>query len=184
MSEQRTAPAACAQSTKEGAGITATLYCAIAGILALVSSAEAVSLSGPVDFEMVRKAIETREPVEIASPGGNMIFSMAIAQTFKERGIAVRVVGWCASGCAMIAIGSGNCTVARSGRLMLHGPKLPVAANVTDFARVLERSRTQWKNWMQEAGVPSDLIEATFQAFRQEYELSPYAMKRVGCRLE
>jgi hypothetical protein len=37
---------------------------------------------------------------------------------------------------------------------------------------------------MQKAGVPSDLIEATFQAFQQRYELTPYAMKRVGCRLE
>jgi ATP-dependent protease ClpP protease subunit len=172
------------QAAKEDRSITAKLYSAIACTFALISNAEAVSLSGPIDLEMMTKAAQTREPVEIASPGGNMILSMTIAQIFKERGISVRVTGWCASGCAMIAIGSGNCTVARSGRLVLHAPNLPAGANVTDFARALARSRTEWHNWMQNAGVPSDLIEATFQAFRQEYELSPYAMKRVGCRLE
>src|SRR6185312_7217192 len=134
--------------------------------------------------KMVAKASQIREPVEIASPGGNMILSMAIAEMFKERGISVRVTGWCASGCAMIAIGSGNCTVARSGRLVLHAPYVTVGGNVTDLARAREQNRVQWQDWMQKAGVPSDLVEATFQAFRQQYELTPYAMKRVGCRLE
>ena len=164
--------------------ITAKIYSAIACTFALASNAGAVSLSGPIDFEMVTKATQTHEAVEIASPGGNMVFSMAIAQIFKERGISVRVTGWCASGCAMIAIGSGNCIVARSGRLMLHAPYIPAGSNVTDFARAREQSRVQWQDWMQKAGVPSDLIEATFQAFQQRYELTPYAMKRVGCRLE
>jgi hypothetical protein len=133
---------------------------------------------------MLAKAAQTNEPVEIASPGGNMMLSMAIAQIFKERGIAVRVTGWCSSGCAMIAIGSRNCTVARSGRLVLHGPYIPAGTNVTDFARALQRNRADWQDWMHKAGIPSDLVEATLQAFRQQYELSPYAMKRVGCRLE
>jgi hypothetical protein len=164
--------------------MTAKLYSALACALGLASSAGAVSLSGPVDTDMLRKVAEIREPVEIASPGGNMIFSMAIAQILRERGIPVRVTGWCMSGCAMIAIGSRNCTVARSGRLVLHAPTMPAGANVTDLARALERSRTDWKDWMHEAGVPSDLIEATLQAYRQQYELSAYAMKRVGCRVE
>lgn len=184
MSARRTARETCPHPVKEGLTITAKIVSAIACTFALVSNAGAVSLSGPIDFVMVTKAAQTHEPVEIASPGGNMVFSMAIAQIFKERAISVRVTGWCASGCAMIAIGSGNCTVARSGRLVLHAPYIPAGGNVTDFARALERGRADWQDWMQKAGVPSDLIEATFQAFRQEYELSPYAMKRVGCRLE
>jgi len=172
------------QGTTGGLTITAKIYCTIACTLGLVSTANAVSLSGPIDFEMMTKATQTHEPVDIASPGGSMILSMAIAQIFKDRGISVRVTGWCASGCAMIAIGSGNCIIGRSGRLVLHAPAIPVGGNVTEFARALEQSRAQWHDWMQKAGVPSDLIEATFQSFRQQYELSPYAMKRVGCRLE
>ena len=164
--------------------MAAKLLSAIACTLALVSSAEAVSLSGPIDVDMLVKAAQAREPVEIASPGGNMLVSMTIAQLFKERRSPVRVVGWCGSGCAMIAIGSGNCTVARSGRLVLHGPAIPAATNVTDFARSMEKLRSDWKDWMHNVGVPSDLIEATLQAYRQQYELSPPAMKRVGCRVE
>jgi ATP-dependent protease ClpP protease subunit len=170
--------------TTGGPIIAAKLYIAIACSLAVASSAEAVSLSGPVDFDMLAKATRITEPVEIASVGGSMVFSMAIADMFRDRGISVRVTGWCASGCAMIAIGSGNCIVARSGRLVLHAPRISAGANVTDFARALERTRADWQSWMQKAGVPSDLIEATLQAFRQEYERSPCAMKRVGCRLE
>jgi hypothetical protein len=157
---------------------------AIACTFALVSSAEAVSLSGPVDIDMLVKAGRIREPVEIASPGGNMMLSMAIARIFQDRGIAVRVTGWCISGCAMIAIGSRNCTVARSGHLVLHAPVIPAGTNVTDVARSLEKVRSDWKNWMHNAGVPSDLIEATLQSYQQRYELSPYAMKRVGCQVE
>lgn len=161
------------------------LFGTIACVLALASSgARAVSLSGPVDNDMLVKAVEAREPVEIASPGGNLIVSMTIAQIFRQRGIAVRVTGQCASGCAMIAIGSRNCTVARSGHLILHAPGFVAGGNVTDFARNLEKVRADWKDWMQKAGVPSDLIEATLQAYRQQYELSPYAMKRVGCQVE
>jgi len=160
------------------------LLSTIACALAFASNAKAVSLSGPVDADMLVKAVESREPVEIASPGGNMLVAMMIAQIFKDRGIPVRVTGQCISGCAMIAIGSRNCTVARSGHLVLHGPVIPAGANVTDFALALERSRSNWKDWMHKAGVPSDLVEATLQAYRQQYELSPYAMKRVGCQVE
>lgn len=164
--------------------MAAKLLSAIACTLALVSRAEAVSLSGPVDVDMLVKAAQTREPVEIASPGGNMMMAMTIAQLFRERGIPVRVTGRCVSGCAMIAIGSRNCTVARSGHLVLHAPALPTGINVTDLARSMEKLRSDWKDWMHNAGVPSDLIEATLQAYQQQYELSPYAMKRVGCRVE
>ncbi|MGE5150403.1 MAG: hypothetical protein ACM3II_09815, partial [Rhodospirillaceae bacterium] len=134
---------------------------------------------------MYVKAAAIREPVEIASPGGNMVAAMLIAQDFKKRGIPVRVTGWCASGCAMIAIGSGRCTVARSGHLVLHGPAItPGGIGVTDYARALDKARTSWKDWMDKAGVPADLIEATLQAQGQKLELSDYAMKRVGCTLE
>ncbi len=86
--------------------------------------------------------------------------------------------------CAFIAIGSRHCTVARSGRLVLHGPVIPAGLTVTDYTIVLENARTQWKQWARDNGVPEDLIFNTFQAYRQQYELSEYAMKRVGCVLE
>ena len=165
--------------------MSAKLYSALALLCALASNAQATELSGPVDFAMVRKAVATRDAVEITSPGGSMLLSISIAQTFRDRGIPVRVTGWCASGCAMIAIGSGRCTVARSGRLALHAPVLPPGTmSVTDAARQLERSRTAWMDWMHKVGVPYDILDATVQAYGQRLELSDYGMKRVGCTLE
>jgi ATP-dependent protease ClpP protease subunit len=133
---------------------------------------------------MFVKAAQAADAVEIASPGGSFLISMMVAQMFKQKSIPVRVTGWCASGCAMIAIGSGNCTVARSGRLVLHAPSVPPGLSATETARALETMRNQWRDWMHTAGVPSDLTESTIQSFRQQLELSEYGMKRVGCRLE
>lgn len=155
---------------------------ALAGILTV--PAQAASLSGPVNWAMLMKASGAREVVEIASPGGSVDISMAIAQIFRERGISVRVTGWCASGCAMIAIGSGRCAVARSGRLVLHAPTLPAGLGVTETARMRDQLDRRWSDWMAKQGVPYDLIDATFTSFGREYELSDYAMKRVGCKLE
>jgi hypothetical protein len=164
--------------------MAAKLFSTIALACMLAMPAQATSLYGPVDLAMFQKAGTITGPVEIASPGGNMIFSMAIAGTLKQRGIPVRVTGWCASGCAMIAIGSGNCTVARSGHLVLHAPVLPPGGNVTDAARVLKQGREGWMKFMRDAGVPEDVLDATLQAYGQRLELSTYGMKRVGCAVE
>jgi hypothetical protein len=127
----------------------------------------------------------SNEPVEIASRGGNMIVSMAIAKVLKDRHTPVRVTGFCASGCALIAIGSRHCTVSRAGRLILHAPVIPAGLTVvTDYAIAIEKARADWKDWLREYNVPEDLIENTLQAYQQQYELSEYAMKRVGCVVE
>ena len=142
-------------------------------------------LSGPVDFAMLSKANQAQGPVEIASNGGNMLASMAIAADLKARNIPVRVTGWCASGCAMIAIGSGHCTVAPSGRLALHGPVIPAGTlGASETARALEGARSSFRTWASANGIPSDLIERTFQAYEMRLELNEYQMRRVGCTVE
>lgn len=171
------------------------LILATALVLGMASPALAdppvFTLQGKIDLDVMNGAMDVPDGavVEIKSPGGNLYATMVITKIFQLRHVHVRVMGWCASGCAIIAIGSHNCSVAPEGRLALHhvikiAPSELRSWQVsTDETR--ERLNNQMNDWYVKNGVPGDLVRR-MQSDDPNFvlELTRAEINQVGCTLE
>jgi hypothetical protein len=132
------------------------------------------------------RAIARREKIVfIESPGGLSAFGWEIAERFRNAGIRVRCIGWCASTATQILLGSAGCIVSRKGRIVLHAPEIFLKnLSPRDFAWMNKLSLDHWRSRMQTVGVPPDLLDRVLRSPKGIVELGDYDMQRVGCRLE
>ncbi len=179
----------------DGPAVVGSVLSALAAVIVLalhctdVRAAETPRLSGLVNASMLARAeaaiARGDQVVEIASPGGEAATGWIIGEKLREAHVAVRCVGVCASAAAQILVASGHCIVSRQGRVGFHRPRVVLTGLSASVFGVFDAAvMKQWHGGMAKAGVPDDLVFRTEQAFRGEFELDEYAMKRVGCTME
>lgn len=154
--------------------ITLALVCALAS--PAFGAETPYAISGPVDAGMkarVESALASgQRGFTLQSPGGVNVIGWEIGRAIAEAQGSVRCVAVCGSAAVNILLGSRNCSVARSGHMVMHKSRVPTWPDNLNRVMWLA-AETQYR----QAGVP-EWVLGKVEA-RNQYELSEDEMRRV-----